>query len=275
MHAVLNIAIRAARRAGAVLVRYWDHLDRRSTARKGLAQFVAKVGKQAEEAMMDTLLRAYPEHGISSRGIEYQQDSDHIWIIDALNGRDNYMHGLPRFSISLAFAYRERTEYAVVYYPLQEELFTATKGSGAQLDERRIRVNRCNSLDDALLGTGFSSRDSERFDTYLSIYRDFLMTRAKVRQTGCSVLDLASVAAGRFDGFWDFGLRRWDMAAGALLVQEAGGIVTSPGKINDYLRSGNIVAGNLKVGDAMMRVIQPYEEAFSPKAPKALGDLAL
>nr|VFJ60868.1 MAG: myo-inositol-1(or 4)-monophosphatase [Candidatus Kentron sp. FM]VFK14216.1 MAG: myo-inositol-1(or 4)-monophosphatase [Candidatus Kentron sp. FM] len=259
MHPMLNIAINAARAAGNLIVRYFDRVDRLTITKKGFNEFVTEVDKQAEQIIVDTLLRSYPHHGIlGEEGGHRKGENDFLWIIDPLDGTTNYIHGFPQFSVSIALSYRDRLEQAVVYDPLREELFTATRGEGAKLNNRRIRVSRCNSLDDALLGTGFPCRNLEHIDAYLSIFKTFTTTSAGIRRPGSAALDLASVAAGRFDGFWEFGLAVWDMAAGALLVQEAGGIVSGLDGRDDYLKSGNIIAGNPKIHAVMMHSLQPY-----------------
>nr|VFJ70287.1 MAG: myo-inositol-1(or 4)-monophosphatase [Candidatus Kentron sp. FW] len=268
MHAMLNIAIRAARAAGNIIVRYSDRVDRLTIAKKSFNEFVTQVDRQAEQIVIDTLLKAYPNHGILGEEGGYRQGNDYVWIIDPLDGTTNYIHGFPQFSISIALAYKGRLDHAVIYDPLREELFTATRGEGAKLNDRRIRVSRCKNLGDALLGTGFPYGNFEKtgqLDDYLSIFRAFLTASAGIRRAGSAALDLASVAAGRFDGFWEFGLHSWDMAAGALLIQEAGGIVGGLGNTEDYLKSGNIITGNLKIYDAMTQVIRPYERFFAPK----------
>nr|VFJ89732.1 MAG: myo-inositol-1(or 4)-monophosphatase [Candidatus Kentron sp. H]VFJ91267.1 MAG: myo-inositol-1(or 4)-monophosphatase [Candidatus Kentron sp. H]VFJ97812.1 MAG: myo-inositol-1(or 4)-monophosphatase [Candidatus Kentron sp. H] len=258
MHPMLNIATRAARAAGNIILRYCDRIDRLTITKKNLNAFVTEVDKQAEEIIVDTLLKVYPQHSILGEEGGYRQGNDFCWIIDPLDGTTNYIHGFPQFSVSIALTYRDRLEQAVVYDPLREELFTATRGEGAKLNDRRIRVSRCNGLNEALLGTGFPFRNPKNVDTYLSILKAFVTTSAGVRRSGSAALDLASVAAGRFDGFWEFGLKSWDVAAGALLIQEAGGIITDSKGREDYLKSGNIVAGSPKIFEAMTRTIEPY-----------------
>nr|VFK56003.1 MAG: myo-inositol-1(or 4)-monophosphatase [Candidatus Kentron sp. TUN]VFK58219.1 MAG: myo-inositol-1(or 4)-monophosphatase [Candidatus Kentron sp. TUN]VFK62158.1 MAG: myo-inositol-1(or 4)-monophosphatase [Candidatus Kentron sp. TUN] len=270
MHAMLNIGIRAARAAGNIIVRYLDRVDRRTIGKKSFNEFVDQVGKQAEQVIIDTLLKAYPNHGIFGKEDE-RKGNDYIWIINSLNSTTNYIHGFPQFSVSIALAYKERLDQAVIYDPLREELFTATRGENAKLNDRRIRVSRCNDLGSALLGSGFPSRNFEQIDGYLSICKAFLTASAGIRQSGSVVLDLASVAAGRFDGFWKFGLKPRDMAAGALLIQEAGGIVGDLRGTDKYIKSGNIITGNPKIHDAMMQVIRPYERFF---ASGTLGNLS-
>nr|VFK23427.1 MAG: myo-inositol-1(or 4)-monophosphatase [Candidatus Kentron sp. LFY] len=263
MHAMLNIAVRAARAAANIIMRYSDRVDRLTVAKKGFNEFVTQLDKQAEQTIIDILLKAYPGHGILGEESGYRKGNDYVWIIDPLDGTTNYIHGFPQFSISIALAYKGRLDQAVVYAPLREELFTATRGEGAKLNDRRIRVSRCNDLGNSLLGTEFSYQGFERIDNYLSIYKTFLTTSAGIRQTGSVALDLASVAAGRFDGFWEFGLKTWDMAAGVLLIREAGGIVSDLRGTNDYLRSKNIIVGNPRIHKAMTQIIRLYECFFT------------
>nr|VFK10886.1 MAG: myo-inositol-1(or 4)-monophosphatase [Candidatus Kentron sp. LPFa] len=265
MHAMLNIAIRAARAAGNIIVRYSDRVDRLTIAKKSFNEFVTQVDKQAEQTIVDTLSKAYPDHGILGEEGGYRKGNDYVWIIDPLDGTTNYIHGFPQFSISIALAHKGRLEQALVYDPLRDELFTATRGEGAKLNDRRIRVSKCDNIGDALLGTGFPYQRLEQIDTYLSIFKIFLTTSVDIRRAGSAALDLASVAAGRLDGFWEFGLRSWDMAAGALLIQEAGGMVNDPSEMDNHLESGNIIAGNPKIYSAMMRVIQSHEGSFYPR----------
>jgi len=264
MHPMLNIAIRAARAAGSIIMRYVDHIDRLTISKKGKNEFVTEVDKQAEQTIVGTLLKAYPSHSIVAEEGEYRKGNEFCWIIDPLDGTTNYIHGFPHFSISIALTYRGRLEQGVVYDPQRDEIFAATRGEGATLNNRRIRVSRYNTLNGALLSTGFPyQRTPEHIDAHMSIFRALITTLTSVRRTGSAALDLASVAAGRLDGFWQFGLRSWDIAAGALLVQEAGGIVTNLNDKDDYLESGNILVGNPKIHGAMIQVLRPYERSFT------------
>ncbi|MFZ0255142.1 MAG: inositol monophosphatase family protein [Gammaproteobacteria bacterium] len=258
MHPMLNIAIRAARSAGNLIVRYLERVDRLNVTQKSYNEFVTEVDQQAEDIIVEVLRRAYPQHGILGEEGGMRQGDDYTWVIDPLDGTTNFLHGFPQFSVSIALKHRDRLSQAVVYDPLRNELFTATQGEGAQLNERRIRVSRCHHLREALLGTGFPYRFVVDVDAYLAIFRDLIVSTAGVRRPGSAALDLAYVAAGRLDGFWEFGLKEWDMAAGSLLIQEAGGMVGDPEGGDRYLRRGDIVTGNPKIYQALIETIRPH-----------------
>ncbi|MDH5485625.1 MAG: inositol-1-monophosphatase [Gammaproteobacteria bacterium] len=259
MHPMLNIAIRAASSAGNVILRNMDKIDRLTIEVKAKNDFVTQVDHKAEKAIIDTLLQAYPDHSIlgEETGLT-DNNSDYQWIIDPLDGTTNYLHGFPQFAVSIALAHKGRLEAAVVFDPVKNEMFTASKGNGAQLNDRRIRVTTQKNLPGALLGTGFPFKQPEHLDTYLATFKAVHPDTAGIRRAGSAALDLAYVAAGRLDGFWEIGLSPWDMAAGALLVREAGGIVTDfSGKAN-YLETGNIVAGAPKLYPALYEAIKPH-----------------
>jgi len=220
---------------------------------------VSEVDREAEGRIIDTLLRAYPSHGILAEESGEQKGDGHVWIIDPLDGTTNFLHGFPHFAVSIALSRRGRLEQAVVYDPVRQELFTASRGSGAELNNHRIRVSAQRGLEGALLGTGFPYRGSEPGEAYMNMLRAFMTRSAGIRRPGSAALDLAYLAAGRIDGFWEFGLSAWDIAAGALLVREAGGIVGDLSGGDDYLASGDVVAANPKVFHAMMtEVIEPH-----------------
>lgn len=255
MQPILNIAVRAAREGGKVIVREMDRVDALDVSQKGLNDFVSEVDRRAEDAIVATIRRSHPDHAFLAEEGGASGSSDHVWVIDPLDGTTNYLHGFPVFSVSIAVKYRGKVEHGVVYDPLRNELFTASRGRGAQLNNRRIRVSRRQGLEGALLGTGFPYRDLADLDAYLAIFRELLTRTAGIRRAGSAALDLAYVACGRLDGFWEFGLKEWDMAAGTLLVQEAGGIVTGSAGGDDYLLTGNLVAGAPRVLAAMHRAI--------------------
>lgn len=260
MTPALNIAIRAARAAGETIMRHARQLDGIIVETKRRNDFVTEVDREAEGRIIATLRRSYPAHGILAEesGLQEGDDRDHLWIIDPLDGTTNFLHGLPHFAVSIALQVRDRLDQAVVYDPVRDELFTASRGAGAALNNHRIRVSQRRGLDGALLGTGFPYRDDQSADEYLAMLRAFMTRSAGIRRPGAAALDLAYLAAGRIDGFWELGLQRWDIAAGALLVREAGGIIGDLHGGNDCLTSGNVVAANPKVYHAMMQVIAEF-----------------
>lgn len=258
MHAMLNIAVRAARAAGDIIVRYVDRVDALVVDSKGENDFVTEVDRRAEHAVIDTLHKAYPSHGILAEESGRAPGDEYVWIIDPLDGTTNFVHGYPQFAISIAVQHKQRLEHAVVFDPLRQELFTASRGAGAQLNDRKIRVSKRRGLRGALIGTGFPFRTLDTLEDYLATLRVVIEKTAGIRRAGSAALDLAWVAAGRLDGFWEFKLNTWDVAAGALLIKEAGGIVCSPGGADAWLESGNIVAGNPRVLKEMLRLLRPH-----------------
>lgn len=258
MHPTLNIAVRAARSAGRILLRYYERADQISVQAKSRNDFVSEVDRSAEAAIIQELRARFPDHAILAEESGSQGESELEWIIDPLDGTTNYLHGFPQFSVSIALRHKDKLEQAVVYDPLREEMFTASRGRGAQLNDRRLRVSNRPGLEGALIGTGFPFRDHRHLDTYLGMFRAMLEDTAGVRRPGSAALDFAYVAAGRLDGFWELGLSPWDFAAGALLVTEAGGTVTDLAGGQRQLATGNVVAGNLKVHRAMLTRLRPF-----------------
>jgi myo-inositol-1(or 4)-monophosphatase len=260
MHPALNIAVKAARRAGQVINRKSNDLDLIKVAAKQPNDFVTEVDKAAEEAIIEVLLDAYPGYGIlaeeSGLTAGKGRDSEFQWIIDPLDGTTNFIHGLPQYAVSIALAKNGVLEQAVVFDPSRNELFTASKGAGAFLNERRIRVSRRTKLGDALVGTGFPYRELGNLDTYLAIFKEVIQKTAGQRRPGSASLDLAYVACGRYDAFWEFGLAPWDMAAGTLLISEAGGLVSDLRGEATYLETGNLVAGTPKIFAPLLNLIQ-------------------
>jgi len=252
---MLNIAVRAARRAGDLIVRQLDRADSLSVTDKGRNDFVTEVDRQAEAAIIDTLLTAYPAHAILAEESGARAGNEYEWIIDPLDGTTNFLHGFPQFAVSIALRHRGRLEQAVVYDPIAQELYTASRGAGAQLNNRRMRVSRQAALERALIGTGFPFRDLEHLDDYLAQFRAVVLASAGVRRAGAAALDLAYVAAGRLDAFWEQGLAIWDIAAGALLIEEAGGLVGDLDGGARHLETGAIVAGNPGVFKQLTRVL--------------------
>jgi len=266
MHPMLNIAVRAARRAGTIITRSLHRLDEIQVDRKGHQDFVTQIDREAEAAIIDTLLTAYPDHAIlaeesGARG----SNKEFEWIIDPLDGTTNFIHGYPQFAVSIALKVNNALDQAVIYDPTRDELFTASKGVGAQLDNRKIRVSRCRKIEHSLLATGFPVRDATLLQKYLPSLNAFLPIASGVRRAGAASLDLAYVACGRVDGYWEYGLQPWDMAAGALIVQEAGGIVSTPERNDDFLDRGNIIAATPAIHDMMSLTISNAQRAGAEK----------
>ena len=264
MQPMLNIALRAARSAGELIVRSTDRLDAISVNEKEAKDYVTEIDKAAEQSIITALRKAYPNHGIlGEEGGLLEgtgEGADYLWIIDPLDGTTNFVRGIPHYAVSIACKYRGRLEHAVVLDPVRQEEFTASRGRGAAVNGRRLRVSTRKSLDGALLGTGFPFKDGQmdNLDAYLNMFRSLVGQTAGLRRAGAASLDLAYVAAGRFDAFWEFGLSEWDMAAGALLIQEAGGLVSDFNGGHDFLEKGQIVAGNTKCFKAVLTAIQPH-----------------
>lgn len=261
MQPMVNIAVRAARAAGDVIMRHYDRLDTVRVESKRRNDFVSEVDHEAERRIIATLQRAYPAHGIMAEESGARDGDGHTWIIDPLDGTTNFLHGFPHFAVSIAQEYQGRLELGVIYDPVRQELFTAARGSGAELNNRRIRVSDRRGLEGALLGTGFPYRDDQPDEVYLQMLRTFMRASAGIRRPGSAALDLAYLACGRIDGFWELGLSRWDIAAGALLIREAGGIVGDLHGGDDFLASGNVLAANPKVFHEMSRVVQQHAPA--------------
>ncbi|MEX2515537.1 MAG: inositol monophosphatase family protein [Gammaproteobacteria bacterium] len=257
MQPMLNIAVRAARAGGNVIMRYLDKLHDLPVDTKGRNDFVTEVDRQAENAIILQLRQTFPHHSILAEesGLQEGRQNEYVWIIDPLDGTTNFIHGFPQFAVSIALQHRGKLEQAVIYDPMRQELFSASRGAGAQLDGRRIRVSKQTRLDDALIGTGFPFRELQHLDRYLETFRAVITRTAGIRRPGAAALDLAYVAAGRLDGFWEFGLKPWDMAAGALLIQEAGGMVSDIDGSEHYLDSGNIVCGNSRIIEELLELV--------------------
>ena len=258
MHPMLNVAINAARKAGNIIGRSLEHVDVLEVATKSKNDFVSEVDRRAEQAIIETLHKAYPHHGILAEESGSHAGDDYEWVIDPLDGTTNFIHGFPQFAVSIALRHKGRLEQGVVYDPISQELYTASRGGGAQLNGRRIRVSKRRGLEGALLGTGFPFKQQQHLDAYLGTFKALFTDTAGIRRAGAASLDLAYVAAGRLDGFWEIGLSPWDMAAGVLLVQEAGGLVGDFAGGHDFLQTGNVVTGNPKVFKAILQNIRPH-----------------
>jgi len=256
---MLNVAVKAARRAATIINRASLNLERLQIDRKQHNDFVTEVDKAAEEAIIETLNEAYPNHGfLAEESGELLNNSDHIWIIDPLDGTTNFIHGFPQYAISIALSVNGVLQQAVIYDPNRDELFSASKGGGAYVDRRRLRVADQIKLENALIGTGFPYRQDQDVDQYLKIFADMTRQCAGLRRPGAASLDLAYVAAGRYDGFFESELKPWDMAAGALIITEAGGLVGNYRGEEGFLESGEIMAGNPRIFAQMAQVLGKY-----------------
>ena len=259
MHPMLNVAVKAARRAATIINRASLNLERLQIDRKQHNDFVTEVDKAAEEVIIETLSEAYPNHGfLAEESGELLNNSDHIWIIDPLDGTTNFIHGFPQYAISIALSVNGVLQQAVIYDPNRDELFSASKGAGAYVDRRRLRVASQIKLENALIGTGFPYRQDHDVDQYLKIFAEMTRQCAGLRRPGAASLDLAYVAAGRYDGFFESELKPWDMAAGALIITEAGGLVGNYRGEEGFLESGEIMAGNPRIFAQMAQVLGKY-----------------
>jgi myo-inositol-1(or 4)-monophosphatase len=259
MQALLNTAVDAARRAGDMMMRYVKRLDELDVRSKSRNEFVTQVDVAAEQAIIEAIRERYPSHGILGEETGQTDGSDDtVWIIDPLDGTTNYLHGFPMFAVSIGVQVKGRMQAGVVYDPNRQELFTALRGVGAQLDGRRLRVNINQRLEGALIGTGFPYRQNDRWmDTYLNQFRAVMEVASDCRRPGSAALDLSYLAAGRLDGFWEFGLQPWDIAAGSLILREAGGMISSMTDDGDYMETGNIIAGAPKVHADLEKLLRP------------------
>jgi myo-inositol-1(or 4)-monophosphatase len=273
MHPMLTTAVKAARRAGSVITLGARDLDLLTVTTKGPKDFVSEVDRAAEAAIVETLHAAYPDHAIlaeegTAKGAN--ASAEHVWIIDPLDGTTNFLHGFPQYCVSIALQHKGQITQGVIYDPVRNDLFTATRGRGAFLNDRRIRVSKRQHLKDCLIGTGFPFRRGEHVDTYLRMMRTMIVETAGLRRPGAAALDLAYVAAGYYDGFWEIGLNPWDVAAGSLLILEAGGLVGDFAGEAGYLYGGQIIAANPRIFAQMVKLFSPYRAAASPSlAPES------
>ena len=269
LHPMLNTAIKAARAAGAIINRASLDLDRLQVSTKGPNDFVTEVDQAAETAIIDVLLGAYPGHGIlaeesgSARGAPH---SEYVWIIDPLDGTTNFIHGFPTYAVSIGLAFRNQVQQAVVYDPTRNDLFYASKGRGAFLNDRRLRVSKRTRLADCLVGTGFPFRSGDDFKRYMKMFETMMQSCAGLRRPGAAALDLCYVAAGWYDGFFEIGLKPWDMAAGSLMVTEAGGLVGNFTGEADYLFQGEVIAGAPRIYGQLVNILKAYSSIAPPAA---------
>jgi myo-inositol-1(or 4)-monophosphatase len=257
MHPMLTTAVKAARKAGSLITRASFDIDKLTVRSKRQNDFVSEVDHAAEDAIISTLRDAYPSHGfLAEESGEKDSKADYVWVIDPLDGTTNFLHGFPQYCVSIGLMHKGAPAHAVVYDPNRNELFTASKGGGAYLNDRRIRVSRTDKLQDALVSTGFPFKELGQLDDYLRMFRNLTRVCSGIRRPGAAALDLAWVAAGRTDAFWEMGLSAWDMAAGTLLVREAGGLVGDLDGENRHLETGRIVATNAKLFSAMLQALK-------------------
>lgn len=256
MEPLLNIAISAARLAGEIIIRHLDQIDRLKVNTKNGQEYYSEVDIKAEQSIIATIHKAYPEHSILAEESGLQERKDEItWIIDPLDGTSNYLHGFPFFSVSIAVQIKNRIEHGVIFDPLRHECFCATRGRGARLNDRRIRVSKQTLLSASLLATGVPFKDAILMQRYLPTFSALSGKCAGVRRTGSAALDLAYLASGRVDGFWELGLRPWDIAAGSLILREAGGLISDPQGGERYMDHGDVIAGTPKVFKTLLQTV--------------------
>jgi myo-inositol-1(or 4)-monophosphatase len=258
MHPMLNIAIRAARNAGDLIQRSSQNLDNIHIDQKGRNDYASEVDRMAEHEIIKVIRTAFPDHAILAEESGEHQGNDYVWVIDPLDGTTNFLHGFPQYAVSIALKNKNKLELGVIYDPLRDELFTAERGGGAMLNNRKIRVAKHNSMRGALIGTGFPFKKQENLEPYLNMFRAVTQDTAGIRRAGAAALDLAYVACGRLDAYWETGVSEWDIAAGVLLVQEAGGVATDFAFNDKYLQSGNIIVGNPRMHQLMYHTLEPH-----------------
>nr|WP_297351988.1 inositol monophosphatase family protein [uncultured Caldimonas sp.] len=261
LHPMLNTAVKAARAAGAIINRASLDLDLLRINTKSPNDFVTEVDQAAEMAIIETLLQAYPGHGILAEesGREHgAKDSDYVWIIDPLDGTTNFIHGFPVYAVSIALSFRGQIQQAVVYDPARNDLFYASKGRGAYLNDKRIRVSKRTRLSDCLIGTGFPFRKGDNFKRYMKMFEAVMTQCAGLRRPGAAALDLCYVAAGYYDGFFETGLNPWDVAAGSLMVTEAGGLIGNFTGESDFLHQREVVAATPRIYGQMVQLLSPF-----------------
>jgi myo-inositol-1(or 4)-monophosphatase len=269
---MLNIAVKAARAAGSIINRAALDVERLTITTKGVNDFVTEVDQAAEEAVIETLLTAYPGHSILAEESGRQRGarhSEYLWIIDPLDGTTNFIHGFPVYAVSIALAFRGKIEQAVVYDPTRNDLFYASKGRGAFLNDRRLRVSKRTRLAESLIGTGFPFRKGDNFHRYVEMFEQVMQHCAGVRRPGAAALDLCYVAAGWYDGFFETGLNPWDVAAGSLLITEAGGLIGNFTGEPDFLYQREAVAGTPKIYGQLVQLLSPYSKAIKTEDPGA------
>jgi myo-inositol-1(or 4)-monophosphatase len=268
---MLNVAIKAARAAGAIINRAALDVEAVRISQKQVNDFVTEVDHASEKIIIETLLTAYPDHGIlaeESGSTHGNPLADHIWIIDPLDGTTNFIHGFPVYCVSIALQVRGKIEQAVIYDPTRNDLFTATKGRGAFMNDRRLRVSKRIRMEECIISTGFPFRKGDNFNQYLRMMGDVMQRTAGLRRPGAAALDLAYVAAGFTDGFFETGLSPWDVAAGSLLVTEAGGLIGNFTGESDFLEQKECLAGAPRIYGQMVTILGKYSK-FASAGDKA------
>lgn len=259
MSGIINIATRAAYNAGNIIQQGSRNLAILKTEKKGFNDYVSELDKKSEKIIIDTIQKAFPEHNIlAEESGKLDKNSEYTWIIDPIDGTTNFIHGHPQYCVSIALKHHDKITHGVIFDPNRNDLYKAELGKGAFLNDKRIRVKNANYLEDALIGTGFPTYDMSFIDKYMAIFKDMIMHTAGQRRCGSAALDLAFVAAGYLDGFWEFNLKPWDIAAGYLLVKEAGGLVCDFNNTNQFWQNGNIVAANPKLINELLKIIQVH-----------------
>ncbi|MDP5214264.1 inositol-1-monophosphatase [Pseudoalteromonas tunicata] len=260
MHPMLNIAVRAARNAGKVILRACEDLSKLEVSQKGTNDLVTNVDRDAEAVIRDTILKAYPTHSLVGEelGEHKGTDSDYLWVIDPINGTTNFVKGIPHFAVSVALKVKGRTEQAVIYDPIRGEIFSASRGQGAQINSKRVRVSKSNELAGTVLATSWPYRHKHHLEAYSKAFNALFVHATDIRNSGCPALDLAYAAAGRADGYFAIGLKPWESAAGLLLIKEAGGMVVDFAGGNNYEVSGNIICAAPKLSQSMVKEMRPH-----------------
>jgi myo-inositol-1(or 4)-monophosphatase len=269
LHPMLNVAVKAARTAGALINRASLDVDMLKVTTKSANDFVTEVDQKAEQAIIETLLTAYPGHGIlaeESGRTHGAKNSEYVWIIDPLDGTTNFIHGLPFYAVSIALAHRDQIQQAVVYDPTRNDLFYASKGRGAFLNDKRLRVSKRTRMAESLIGTGFPFRKGDNFKRYVKMFEEVMQVCAGVRRPGAAALDLCYVAAGYYDGFFETGLNPWDIAAASLMITEAGGLIGNFTGESDFMYQREVVAGNPKIYGQLVGILSPYTRVIKDAA---------
>lgn len=258
MHPMLNIAVRAARNAGEIIQRASQNIEKLTIDQKGRNDYASEVDRMAEQEIIKQIRSLFPDHGFLAEESGEHSGNDYVWVIDPLDGTTNFLHGFPQYAVSIALKHKNKLELGVIYDPCRDELFTAERGGGAMLNNRRIRVTKQSSMRGALIGTGFPFKSMENIEPYLGMFKAVSADSAGIRRAGAAALDVAYVACGRLDAYWEIGVKEWDIAAGVLLVQEAGGVATDFSFNDKYLLSGNIIVGNPRMHQLIYHAIEPH-----------------